>query len=237
MTCRLTIWWPATRPIETVARIINAVLFDLDGTLADTAPDLAAALNATLVHFQRPPLPFERIRPEVSHGGIALIRLGFGIEPDAPGFEQRRQYLLKVYRQNICDKTRLFPGMEQVLQQLCKNRIPWGIVTNKPAWLTEPLMQQLPTPCTTPCIVSGDTCEERKPHPQPLFHACSILDIAPGQTLYVGDAKRDIQAGKAAGMATACACFGYIQTQDPPQKWNADYYLHEPLELLTLPGF
>ncbi len=213
---------------------INCMLFDLDGTLADTAPDLANALNATLEHFGHPALAFEKIRPVVSHGGIALISLGFGIHPDDPGFEQRRQHLLQVYLDNICQNTRLFPGMDQVLQTLHQKGIPWGIVTNKPAWLTDPLMAALPMPCGTQVVVSGDTCEHRKPHPQPLLHASQLLRIPPGQCLYIGDAQRDIQAGKAAGMHTACALFGYIQEQDQPLEWQADFHLQQPADLLAL---
>ena len=215
------------KPIE-----IKAVLFDLDGTLADTAGDLAYALNATLQHYGHAPLPFERIRPVVSHGGIALIRLGFGLQPEDPGFEDKRQYLLKIYQENICRQTRLFDGMAQVLEHLEQQRKPWGIVTNKPSWLTDPLMEQLPLPATTSCIVSGDTCAHNKPHPQPLLYACKLLNSAPEQTLYVGDAERDIQAGKAARMPTACACYGYLQAQDQPRQWGADYQLAHPLELL-----
>jgi len=212
----------------------SCVLFDLDGTLADTAPDLAKALNITLNHFGHPSLPYEEIRPVVSHGGIALIKKGFGMHPEEPGFEQRRQYLLQVYLDNICEQTRLFPGMEEVLQTLCETPIPWGIVTNKPSWLTDPLMAALPMPCTTNCIVSGDTCEHNKPHPQPLLHACRLLSESPARGLYVGDAERAIQAGRAAGMDTACALFGYIQKEDDPKQWQADYQLQRPQDLLHL---
>ncbi len=213
---------------------IECMLFDLDGTLADTAPDLANALNATLEHFGQPPLAFEKIRPVVSHGGIALISLGFGMHPDDPGFEERRQHLLQVYLDNICQSTRLFPGMDEVLQTLHEKNIPWGIVTNKPAWLTDPLMAALPMPCRTQVVISGDTCEHRKPHPQPLLLASERLHTPPGQCLYIGDAQRDIQAGKAAGMHTACALFGYIQEQDRPLEWQADFSLEQPGDLLTL---
>ncbi|HIE54929.1 MAG TPA: HAD family hydrolase [Chromatiaceae bacterium] len=215
----------------------RAVLFDLDGTLADTAPDLAFALNQTLAAFGQPPLPFETIRPVVSHGGMALIRLGFGLEPDAPGFEERRQYLLRIYLDNICRDTRLFPGMEQVLEQLARQRIPWGIVTNKPAWLTEPLLERLPMPVQPSCTVSGDTCPERKPHPMPLLHACKLIGSRPEHSLYVGDAERDMTAGKAAGMTTVCACFGYLLPEDRPETWPADVRIEAPEALLRLPQF
>ena len=212
---------------------IHAVLFDLDGTLADTAPDLAHALNRTLEHFGRPALPFEAIRPVVSHGGIALIRRGFGMEPEDRGFEERRQHLLDVYLNNICTHTRLFPGMEAVLTRLCARNIPWGIVTNKPSWLTDPLMAALPMPCGTGVVVSGDTLPQRKPHPAPLLHAAERLDTDPAHCLYVGDAERDIEAGRAAGMTTACALFGYLGEEDRPEDWGADLWLRQPGDLLA----
>ena len=214
--------------------ITQAVLFDLDGTLADTAPDLAFALNETLRAFGGEPLPFESIRPVVSHGGIALIRLGFGLEPEQPGFEERRQYLLKIYLENICRQTRLFPGMERVLETLAERGIPWGIVTNKPAWLTDPLMERLPLPSPPACCVSGDTCPERKPHPMPLLHACKLIGSEPATSLYVGDAERDMQAGRAAGMVTVCALFGYLLAGDEPEQWPADHFIEEPDDLLKL---
>ena len=212
----------------------QAVLFDLDGTFADTAPDLANALNTTLVYFGRPALSLERIRPAVSHGGAALIRVGFQMEPGDPGFEERRQYLLQVYLQNICEQTRLFEGMDRVLDNLARNRIPWGIVTNKPAWLTDPLMAALPLPQNSDCIVSGDTCEHSKPHPEPILHACKLLQAEPVKTLYVGDAERDLVAGRAAGNTTVCALFGYIQPEDRPEDWPADHYIDQATDLLAL---
>lgn len=214
----------------------QAVLFDLDGTFADTAPDLANALNATLDYFSCPTLSLEQIRPAVSHGGAALIRLGFQMEPDDPGFEERRQYLLQVYLDNICHQTRLFDGMDRVLDTLAANRIPWGIVTNKPAWLTDPLMTALPMPQSSECIVSGDTCTHNKPHPEPILHACKLLSANPAKTLYVGDAERDLVAGKAAGNTTVCALFGYIQPADKPERWPADHYIDQATDLLALMG-
>lgn len=215
---------------------VRAVLFDLDGTFADTAPDLAYALNRTLAYFGQPELPEERIRPVVSHGGNALIRLGFGLQPDAPEFEEKRQYLLAVYLENICRRTRLFEGMAQVLERLVEHDIDWGIVTNKPSWLTDPLMKALGIPQRKTCIVSGDTCAERKPHPMPILHACGLLGVNAGQSIYVGDAERDMEAGRAAGTATVCALFGYIQPQDDPRQWAADYYIDQATDLLPLLG-
>ncbi|MCP4127092.1 MAG: HAD hydrolase-like protein, partial [Gammaproteobacteria bacterium] len=139
------------------------VLFDLDGTFADTAPDLAHALNQTLQLHGEPTLSLEQIKPAVSHGGIALIKLGFQIEPDTTGFESKRQELLQFYIQDICRHTTLFPGIQQLLDQLDRHRIPWGIVTNKPEWLTNPLMEQLQMVKRAACIVSGDTTANPKP--------------------------------------------------------------------------
>lgn len=212
----------------------QAVLFDLDGTLVDTAPDLAGALNATLQHYGHDPLPYEAIRPVVSHGGIALIRLGFGIEPETPGFEERRQYLLDYYADNLCIGTRLFAGMEAVLRHIEDNHIAWGIVTNKPAWLTDPLMTEMQLDKRAGCIISGDTCANRKPHPEPILHACELIDADPCGTWYVGDAGRDIQAGRAAGCTTIGALYGYLHPDDPPEQWQADLNIARPHQLLDL---
>ena len=212
----------------------RAVLFDLDGTLADTAPDLAYALNRTLQHFRRDALPYEVIRPVVSHGGIALIKLGFGLAPDAPGFEERRQYLLDVYANNLCRETGLFPGMAAVLSGLESQRIAWGVVTNKPAWLTDPLIVAMQLDQRAGCVVSGDTCVKRKPHPEPILHACKLLHSDPCDTWYVGDAGRDMQAGKAAGCTTIGALYGYLHPEDPPHTWQTDLTIDHPAQLLDL---
>lgn len=213
---------------------IEAVLFDLDGTLADTAPDLAHALNETLRRFGREPLPFERIRPVVSHGGIALIRLGFGLEPDQPGFEDRRRFLLEVYLDNVCRETVLFDGMDRVLAELEARAIPWGVVTNKPSWLTDPLLLAMGLVGRAGAVVSGDTCAERKPHPLPIEHACRLMRVSPGQSIYVGDALRDMEAGRAAGTRTVAALFGYLLPDDEPRRWPADYWIDHPEQLLDL---
>lgn len=212
----------------------HAVLFDLDGTLADTAPDLAQALNETLVHYGMPALPFETIRPVVSHGGIALVRLGFGMQPDEDGFEERRRFLLDVYAGNLCQHTALFPGMQAVLDHLADAGIDWGVVTNKPAWLTDPLMHAMGLDRVAGCIVSGDTCAHRKPHPQPILHACALIECDPHRTWYVGDAGRDMQAGRAAGCTTVGARYGYLHPEDPPEHWLADAMIDRPQQLLDL---
>ena len=215
-----------------MARPIRAVLFDLDGTLADTAPDLAAALNQTLADEGRAPLPFERIRPCVSHGSTALVRLGFGIEPDDPKFEERRSRLLSHYANNVCRATRVFPGIPEVLAELTVRAIDWGIVTNKPAFLTDPLVHRLELIHAPVCVVSGDTTQNRKPHPEPMLHACAIAGITPGDCLYVGDAERDIQAGRDAGMHTLVALFGYLSNDDQPHRWGADGMIRHPREII-----
>ncbi|VAW77179.1 Similar to phosphoglycolate phosphatase, clustered with ubiquinone biosynthesis SAM-dependent O-methyltransferase [hydrothermal vent metagenome] len=211
---------------------VSTVLFDLDGTLLDTAPDLAAALNATLQLNGREALPFENIRPVVSHGGRALIELGFGLDPQHADFEPLRKQLLDLYEANIAVHTALFPGMADVLEELEKRGIRWGIVTNKPGWLTNPLLDALSLSQRAACVVSGDSLKERKPHPAPLLHACKLADSLPEETLYVGDAERDIEAGRNAGMRTLIALFGYLMEHDQPNDWGADALVEHPAEIL-----
>lgn len=213
--------------------LLRSVLFDLDGTLLDTAPDLAAALNHVLTSNGRDALPFETIRPWVSHGGIVLIKNGFNIEPDANGFEDLRQQLLHYYLNNLSVHTTLFPGMEELLQSLENAGIKWGIVTNKPAWLTEPLLDELNLTKRSSCIISGDSLSEKKPHPLPLQHACKLIGCDVTESLYIGDAQRDIEAGNNANMSTLVALFGYIDDLDYPQDWGANAMLNSPSEILN----
>lgn len=201
---------------------IKTVLFDLDGTLADTAPDLASALNAVRQAEGKPALPFEKIRPAVSHGGKALIEVGFELTPDSDEAETLRLQLLDHYQKNIARHTRLFPGMEKVLSYIEENDYNWGVVTNKPGWLTNPLMAALKLDQRAACIISGDTLDERKPHPAPLLHACKLAGSLPEHCVYIGDAERDIIAGNRAGMQTLLALFGYIDETDSPHEWGAD---------------
>lgn len=209
------------------------VLFDLDGTFADTAPDLAHALNQTLVRHGKQPMSLEEIRPGVSHGSVALIKIGFGIEPDDSKFETLRQELLQFYIENICLHTTLFPGMEELILQLEENSIAWGIVTNKPEWLTNPLMEQLNLTKRAACIVSGDTTANSKPHPEPILHACRLAGgHDPSDCIYIGDAQRDIEAGNSAGTTTLVAMFGYVDEDDQPEKWEADGHIYHPSEVL-----
>ena len=208
------------------------MLFDLDGTLADTAPDLAAALNAVLEANGKAPLPFESIRPVVSHGGMALIRLGFGLEPTHPDFEPLRQQLLRHYADHIAVHTRLFPGMDEVLEHIEQSGRNWGVVTNKPGWLTEPLMDALELMERAACVVSGDTLTERKPDPAPMLHACELAGSRNTECIYIGDAERDILAGKQAGMKTLIAGFGYIGSEDRPEDWGADALVDSPRQII-----
>ncbi|VAX10615.1 Similar to phosphoglycolate phosphatase, clustered with ubiquinone biosynthesis SAM-dependent O-methyltransferase [hydrothermal vent metagenome] len=218
---------------------IRLVLFDLDGTLADTAPDLADALNRALTLHGHATLPHDNIRPAVSHGAAALIRLGFDITPEDKEFEPYHQDLLRFYQKNIHAKTTLFPGMEEVLKRLEQHNIPWGVVTNKPSWLTDPLMESMGLTGRAACIVSGDTTPNSKPHPDPILHACKLAGIHnPEECLYIGDAKRDIEAGRNAGTATLVALFGYLDANDQPETWSADGNIECPeqiLEWMNLP--
>jgi phosphoglycolate phosphatase len=217
---------PTPQPIQTV-------LFDLDGTLADTAPDLAYALNQVLREQGHKPLPFETIRPIVSHGGIALIGLGFGLGPEHPEFPSLRQRLLEIYRDNILRQTRLFPGIDDLLDRIEQSGRNWGVVTNKPDWLTQPLLDALGLTQRAACIVSGDTCDNRKPHPEPILHGCQLAGSEASQCVYVGDAQRDIEAGRRAGLRTLVALFGYIDHHEQPQTWGADALLRTPQDILA----
>ncbi|HHH36597.1 MAG TPA: HAD family hydrolase [Gammaproteobacteria bacterium] len=221
---------------STSTAAVEAVLFDLDGTLADTAPDLAHALNAVRAEQDLSPLPFEAIRPRVSHGATALIRLGFGLSPGDRDFEPLRQRLLAIYRDQLTRHTRLFPGMAGLLDELEGRAIPWGVVTNKPAWLTEPLLAGLGLAERAACIVSGDSTARRKPDPEPMLHASRLLERSPSACLYVGDARRDIEAGRRAGMRTLVALFGYLDADDRPADWQADGLVHHPAEILSWVG-
>jgi phosphoglycolate phosphatase len=212
---------------------IQTLLFDLDGTLLDTAPDLATALNATLEANGHATLPYAAIRPVVSHGAAALIRLGFRLEPAHPQFDPLRGQLLAHYLAHIADRTRLFPGMEEVLCSVEARGLHWGVVTNKPRCLTEPLLEALGLHRRAAGVVCGDTLKERKPHPAPLLHACRLIGSTPEQCVYVGDAERDIEAGHNAGMATLVAMFGYLMEGDRPETWGADALIDTPSDILA----
>lgn len=208
----------------------RTVLFDLDGTLADTAPDLYAAQALLSREEGREPMPFEAVRNHVSHGSTALVKLAFADARDQE-FERLRRRFLEIYAENLFLDTVLFPGMEPLLAWLEARNIKWGVVTNKPAFLTAPLMESLGLARRAACIVSGDTVAERKPHPAPMWHACELAGSRPAECLYVGDAERDIRAGQAAGMATLIAMYGYIDETQHPEQWGADGMIREAREV------
>jgi phosphoglycolate phosphatase len=211
---------------------IKCVLFDLDGTFADTAADLHFALNQVLLREGRDEISFEKLRPTVSHGSQAMLKLAFDIDPEDPRYPQLRQQFLDIYASNIAVFTRPFAGMEALLDELEARGIHWGIVTNKPAWLTDALMHELGLSHRACAIVSGDTTPYAKPHPQPILHACRQAGTNPEDALYVGDAIRDIEAGRSAGTKTLVALFGYLDENDDPSEWHADGEIRHPLEIL-----
>lgn len=214
-----------------IQRSIRAVLFDLDGTLLDTAPDLIRVLNQVRREQGRDPLPYGVARTQVSHGSSGLIRLGF---PDLSGhaLETLRLRLLELYGQQLAVGTQLFEGCRQVIDTLAARGMPWGIVTNKPAFLTDPLLVQLKLASEAGCIVSGDTLPERKPHPAPLLLGAARLAVPPAQCLYVGDAERDVQASRAAGMPVLVARYGYLGPADDPDSWQPDALIDSPVQIL-----
>jgi N-acetyl-D-muramate 6-phosphate phosphatase len=203
---------------------VRAILFDLDGTLLDTAPDMAAALNVLRVEESLPRLPFPEVRPLVSHGARALVRHGF---PAAQGqwFESLRQRFLAIYAGSLAIETRPYGGVLEALAYLDSQAVPWGIVTNKPQGLTGPLLDQLGLRARAGAIVCGDTLPERKPHPLPLLHAAAQLSVEPAASVYVGDAEGDVLAAQAAGMRAYVALYGYIPAAERPREWPASGWI------------
>ncbi|MFK8067068.1 MAG: HAD-IA family hydrolase [Gammaproteobacteria bacterium] len=212
--------------------MIKAVLFDLDGTFADTAPDLAAALNKCRADQKLPELPLEEVRLQTSNGANALIKLGFDLNVEDEGFAELKDNLLNNYSNNIAQHTTLFEGIEELINYLDQNNLSWGIVTNKPERFTLPLMEALKITDRTNCIVSGDTTAHSKPHPEPLLYAAKLLGLAPYECLYIGDAERDIQAARNAGMKSLIALFGYIGMEDEPEHWHADGMINHAMQTL-----
>jgi len=212
---------------------IAAVLFDLDGTLLDTAPDMAAALNQLRREQGLAALPYPDVRPLVSHGATALVKLGFP-NVDAKAFDELRSRFLAIYQECLSVETRPYEGVAEVLSHLERNGIPWGVVTNKPTGLTEALLDDLSLRTRAGVIVCGDTLPVRKPHPGPLLHAAAQLGIAPLRCIYVGDAERDVLSACAAGMRVFVALYGYISEDERPLDWPATGWLDEPLAMMPL---
>lgn len=211
---------------------VRAVLFDLDGTLADTAADLAGALNRVRADRSLPPVALEVLRPHASHGARGMLGAAFGIGRESPDFETLRDMFLNHYAAALCDKTTLFDDAERVLAEIERRGLRWGIVTNKAARFTVPLLERLALSARTVAIVCGDTTANAKPHPEPLLAAAAMLKIDPSDCVYVGDAERDIIAGRAAGMKTLIASYGYLGADDLPEGWAADGAIHSLTELL-----
>jgi phosphoglycolate phosphatase len=214
--------------------LCQAVLFDLDGTLADTAPDLAAAVNKMRHDRGLDMLPLEDLRPLASAGARGLIGCAFGVGPDHEGFASMREEFLANYEADLCIETTLFPGIADILDELDERGVRWGIVTNKVARLTDPLIELLSLDQRASCVVSGDTTPHAKPHPAPLLHAAKELGMRPEQVVYVGDDLRDVQAGFAAGMVTVAAAYGYCGTDLPPAQWHAQHVVKSTAELRRL---
>jgi N-acetyl-D-muramate 6-phosphate phosphatase len=212
--------------------MIKAVLFDLDGTLADTAHDLGHALNRQRIARGLSALPIALIRTEASAGARGLLGLGFSIKPGDSGYDAMRAEFLDFYAEHLCRETSLFPGIAELLDQLDDRQLPWGIVTNKPARFTIPLMQELGLSQRAACVISGGDTTHSKPHPEPLLTASSAMAIAPDECIYLGDDIRDVQASLAAGMEPVIARYGYLGSASPPESWGARYLIDQPQELL-----
>ncbi|MDD5248571.1 MAG: HAD-IA family hydrolase [Rhodocyclaceae bacterium] len=211
-----------------------AVLFDLDGTLADTARDLAGALNRLLAEEERAPIPYEMLRPHVSGGARAMLRVGFDLTPADAAYTEFQQRFLAHYESALCVDTVLFDGIAALLDELDARAVAWGIVTNKSQRFTLALAEALGLRRRAACLVSGDSSPRPKPDARPLLLACGLASALPGETLYVGDDLRDIHAGKAAGVTTVAVTYGYLGDGLPIGEWGADHIVDTPAEILAL---
>jgi len=202
--------------------VLEAVLFDLDGTLADTAPDMALTVNAMLARRGMQAVPIQKVRPHVSQGARGMIVAAFGVASDHPDYPAMREEFLDIYAGNLCIDTALFPGMAELLDDLEARAIGWGVVTNKFERLARPVIEGLGLAGRAAVIVGGDTCARSKPFPDPLLHAAATMGVQPARTLYVGDDERDVRAARAAGMPVVVAGYGYLGDGPPPSLWGAD---------------
>lgn len=214
---------------------LKALLLDLDGTLVDTAPDMVATLNRLLANHGKPPAKHTKAQLLVSNGAKALLECGFGKQQmEDIGTDLLIQEFLSDYADHVCEKSQLYPGMETALEFCAANNIRWGVVTNKPLELSRALLDGLGLLTQSSILLGGDSLPVRKPDPAPLLHCCMVMNLAASECLYVGDHERDIIAGKAAGMDTAAALWGYIQKEDSPTDWGANFLLNQPSGLLRL---
>lgn len=215
-------------------RCLRAVVLDLDGTLLDTAPDFVVVVNELLKEQRRAPLPAERITASVSNGASGLIRLAFGIDPLDESFEPLRQRLLALYGQHLAVATRPYPGIPELLTELAGRGLAWGIATNKPEAYTRPLLEAVALAPPPACVICPDHVKQRKPHPESLYLAAEQLGCDSTELVYVGDHRRDIDCGRAAGALTIAATYGYIEPDDDPQRWQADLRVDSAEQLWPL---
>ena len=213
---------------------IRAVLFDLDGTLIDSAPDLGAAADKMRTDRGLPSLPLDRYRPMAGAGARGMLGEAFGMAPDHPEFPTLREEFFVNYEARMTELTSIFDGVPELVEQILQRKLAWGVVTNKAARFTEPLTRAMPLFATAGAVVSGDTTPHAKPHPAPLLEAATRLGLQPGQCIYVGDDERDIAAGLAAGMGTVAATYGYLGAKANPMEWGAHAAIKTPSELLQL---
>jgi 2-phosphoglycolate phosphatase len=213
--------------------MLKAVLFDLDGTFADTAPDLTRALNVMLRERGRPPVSVEATRPVTSTGGRGMLKVGFDMTPEHPDYVAMRAEFLDLYGREVCVDSRPFPGMDALLAAIAEAGMQWGIVTNKAERFAKPLMAHLDPDRRCACIVGGDTTPFMKPNPEPMYEAARRLHIEPQEAIYVGDDLRDIQAGRAAGMKTVAVRYGYLNG-GAPDTWGADWVVDCPQDIIAL---
>lgn len=213
---------------------LGAVLFDLDGTLIDSAPDLGAAVDKMRTDRFMDPLPLSHYRPMAGAGARGMIAVAFGLSPEDAEFEALRDEFFFNYEARLVKDTYVFDGIAELIARICDRGIKWGVVTNKSARFTLPLTRAIPLFSTAQAIISGDTTSFAKPHPAPLLEASRQLGLPPARCVYVGDDERDIIAGRAAGMPTVAAAYGYLGQVADTDNWNADFTIFNPLELLTL---
>lgn len=213
---------------------ISAVLFDLDGTLIDSAPDLGAAADQMRLARGMPSLPLDTYRPMAGAGARGMLGIAFGITPESPGYDALREEFFSNYEGCMTQRTYAFDGVQELIDEINRRNLPWGVVTNKSKRFAEPLTRDMPLFATAGTLVSGDTTAHAKPHPEPLFEAARRIGVAPSCCLYVGDDERDIVAGLAAGMGTVAATYGYLGNKTDVSAWGAHAQINSPLDLLQL---